>query len=324
MNKDYTYAVARIRTLELSLLNTAALEQLLAAHTYEEALHQLADRGFGNPELPLTAEHLLTAEKQKTWDTVSELVEDISDLEVLKVANDYQNLKAAIKLVYTDAQISPDRLFVSGGTLDPSVILKAIQERDYSYLPASMAEVSARAYDTLLHTGDGQLCDIILDRAALEAVYKAGQQAPDPVLKEYAILTTVAADIRIAARCSRLGKSLDFITKALAPCEELDTDRLAHGAMDGIRGIADYLETTDYAPAAEALMTSSAAFERWCSDLIIHKIKDQKSNPFTLGPLAAYVLARENELKCVRMILSGKQNDLPDEIIRERLGEMYV
>ena len=64
--------------------------------------------------------------------------------------------------------------------------------------------------------------------------------------------------------------------------------------------------------------------DSWCSDLVISQIKPQKSNPFTLGPVAAYVLARENEIKCVRMILSGKQNGLPEQVIRERLGEMYV
>ena len=38
----------------------------------------------------------------------------------------------------------------------------------------------------------------------------------------------------------------------------------------------------------------------------------------------AYVLARENEIKTVRIILSGKASKLPDEKIRERIREMYV
>jgi V/A-type H+-transporting ATPase subunit C len=53
-------------------------------------------------------------------------------------------------------------------------------------------------------------------------------------------------------------------------------------------------------------------------------MKPQKTNPFTIGPLAAYILARQNEIKCVRMVLSAKLNGLPDDMIRERLREMYV
>ena len=47
-------------------------------------------------------------------------------------------------------------------------------------------------------------------------------------------------------------------------------------------------------------------------------------NPFGIGPLAAYLIARENEIKTVRIILSGKLNELPEESIRERVREMYV
>jgi len=53
-------------------------------------------------------------------------------------------------------------------------------------------------------------------------------------------------------------------------------------------------------------------------------IKPQKYNPFSAGPLVAYVLARENEIKTVRIILTARLNELPEEQIRERIREMYV
>ncbi|MCI8402749.1 MAG: V-type ATPase subunit [Lachnospiraceae bacterium] len=324
MNKDYTYAVARIRGRENYLLSGPAMEQLAASKTYDEALHFLADRGWGDPDERLTAENLLAAEEKKTWELIGELEEDLSAFDVFHIADDYHNLKAAIKLAYTGASVESSRLFVNSGTIDPQVISRAIQEKDYSLLPEAMAQKAAEAYDTLLHTGDGQLCDVILDRASLEATYEAGKRAGNEVLKEYAVLTVVAADIKIAVRCGQVGKSLDFITRALAPCEELNIEALAHAALGGVENVAEYLTGTDYAPAAEALKESPAAFERWCDNLIIRHMKPQKSNPFTIGPLAAYILARENEIKCARMVLSGKLNGLPDETIRERLREMYV
>jgi V/A-type H+-transporting ATPase subunit C len=53
-------------------------------------------------------------------------------------------------------------------------------------------------------------------------------------------------------------------------------------------------------------------------------IRPQLYNSFSLGPLVAYVLARENEIKTVRIILTGKRSGLPEEFIRERAREMYV
>ena len=69
---------------------------------------------------------------------------------------------------------------------------------------------------------------------------------------------------------------------------------------------------------------SPSAFERWCDNRIIETMQPQKYNAFSVGPLIAYVIARENEIKTVRIILTGKQNDLPEESIRERVREMYV
>ena len=80
----------------------------------------------------------------------------------------------------------------------------------------------------------------------------------------------------------------------------------------------------DSAEGAQALLESPSAFERWCDNRIIQTISPQKYNAFTIGPVIAYVIARQNEIKTVRIILSGKLNDLPDDSIRERVREMYV
>ena len=99
---------------------------------------------------------------------------------------------------------------------------------------------------------------------------------------------------------------------------------LAHAALAGMDSIIEYLNGNGYAEGAEALKESPSAFERWCDNRIIQTIKPQKSNPFSVGPLGAYVIARENEIKTVRIILTCRQNGLPDDSIRERVREMYV
>ena len=51
---------------------------------------------------------------------------------------------------------------------------------------------------------------------------------------------------------------------------------------------------------------------------MIETIKPQKYNPFTAGPLVAYVLAKENEIKTVRIIPTARPNGLEEEQIREK------
>ncbi|HPU63224.1 MAG TPA: V-type ATPase subunit, partial [Mobilitalea sp.] len=122
----------------------------------------------------------------------------------------------------------------------------------------------------------------------------------------------------------KTGKDKDFLRRALAPCKSLDIEKLIESAAIGMEAIYDYLTRTVYSDAAPVLKESAQAFERWCDNRIIEYIKPQKYNPFTLSPLAAYLLARENEIKTVRILLSGKRNDIADNVIRERLRDIYV
>lgn len=321
MADKYIYAVARIRSKELSLLSGAFLEQLTAAKSYDQCIQLLHEKGWGGDGIT-NPEELLAAEREKTWGLISELVEDRSVFDVFLYANDYHNLKAAIKEIRMGHQFPG--IFISQGTLDVKRIRDSIQNREFQNLPEAMRGPAKEAYRALLHTQDGQLCDIIIDKAALEAIYRAGKESGNEFLKLYAELTVAAADIKTAVRASRTGKDRAFLKQALAPCDTLDIYRLAQAAIEGEDAIGLYLESTPYADAVEELHRSPSAFERWCDNLMIRRMKPQQYVPFGLGPLAAYILARENEVKSVRIVLSGKLNHLPEESIRERVREMYV
>jgi V/A-type H+-transporting ATPase subunit C len=141
---------------------------------------------------------------------------------------------------------------------------------------------------------------------------------------KYAELKVAVANINIAIRSFKTKKSKVFTLRALADCRSLDRKKLAAAACESLDAIYQYLLFTDYADAVEAIKESTSAFERWSDNLIIRHIRPQKSNPFTIAPLAAYILARENEIKTVRILLSGKRNDIADSSVRERMRDMYV
>ena len=315
---DYIYAVARIRAKELLCFGSPAMEQLMACKTYEECLRMLNEKGWGNGSAGQTPESLLDGERNKTWEQLRELVEDMSVFDVFLYANDYHNLKAAIKENYAPSHGAD--IYSSNGTIDPAVFRQAADEHDFSVLPAGMRDAAEEAMSVLRETGDGQLCDIIIDKAALNAILQAGKASGDPLLAFYAEHTVATANIKTAVRCQKTGKSLDFIQRALAECDTLDVSLLAQTAVESFEAMIEYLGRTCYSGAAEALTQSASAFERWCDNRLIEKIRPQKYETSTIGPLAAWLLARENEIKTVRILLSG----LSDDAIRERLREMYV
>ncbi|WP_418746858.1 V0D/AC39 family V-type ATPase subunit [Frisingicoccus sp.] len=319
---QYTYAVARIRALEVSLFSASTIEQLIACKDLESCLRFLQDKGWGGNDVPMDADAILTREREKIWETVGEMHVDMDVFNVLSYTNWFHNLKAAVKEVCTGK--SGANIFYEGTPIPKEEMLRIIREKDYKALPENMQAAAEEAVETLLHSGDGQLCDIIIDRATMEAIKEAGRQSQDDIIRDYAESTVAVANIKIAVRSSKTAKSLDFMKRAMAPCDSLNVDGLARAALAGMDSIIEYLSGNGYLEGALALKESPSAFERWCDNRIIQTIKPQKTNPFSIGPLVAYVIARENEIKTVRIILTCKQNGLSDDSIRERVREMYV
>ncbi len=321
MPEQYTYAVARIHTKESAMLNFQDMERLLAANEMTEAMAILAEKGYDSVGAE-GADEVVERERASLWKLISELVSDMSVFDIFLLEKDFHNLKAAVKSVVSTEKAP--KIFVEGGTVSWALIEKAVKNREFSDLPEFLKDTAEKAVKALLETGDGGICDVICDKAYLEACLSAGERSDSPMIRRYAELTVALSDIRIAARGARLGKAVEFFRRALAECKTLDCDSLGVAASKGIDELGEYLKMTDYSAVSELLKENYTVFEKWCDDRLMTEIKKEKNNYFTIAPIAAYILAKENELKMVGLVLTAKQNKLDEEVVRERLRELYV
>ncbi len=313
---NYAYAVARIRALEINLITNADIDRLMSCSDIESSLRLLSEKGWDTENYEL----MFSNEREKTWATVSELI-DNSLLSIFSFEKDFHNLKAAIKSLVTNDV--PDGIFYTDASFDKDTLLNIVKEKDFEKLPKYMQAPAREAYETLMHTGNGQLCDMILDKATLLAIKESAENSKEDILKDYAKSYIETANIKIAVRSAKTGKSEDFISNALAPFGSVNINDLSRAAAQGEEQLSAYLSENGFSKATQMLEKSVNAFECWCDNNIIDAIRPQKYNPFSAGPVIAYYLARENEIKTVKIILTCKQNGFSDESIRERIRKMY-
>lgn len=310
--EQYIFAVARTRVLETKLLSDAFIERLITASDASRCRMLLAEKGW---------EDDIDKEEAKILQTVIDLRVPRDEFEMITLPNLYHNLKAAIKEMVSDTD-NPQAFFP-----DPDYprerMLKILETKDYRALPEHMRDAAKEAYENFLATQDGQLCDIMIDRACLEAIRLAGEKSNEQVIRDYAKTTVEVSNIKIAYRCSKTGKHADFILKALATCRGMNLKEMSMAAAIGTEKFCEYLRGTSFSAAAAALEESASAFDRWCDNTLIEAIKPQKMNPFGIGPVFAYAIARQNEVKTVRLILLGKEIGLSQDAIRERVRKMY-
>ncbi|MGI5959386.1 MAG: V-type ATPase subunit [Massiliimalia sp.] len=322
MAEEYTYAVARVHAKELSLLTRQDLEQLLGCPTESDCLRVLSEKGFGEGQTGLDAEHLLEYEYHRTWEFLTQLMGDDTGLDLFRIGDDYHNLKAAVKCAAQN--VFHQGAFRRGGTLSWEDIYQAVKEQDWERLPKKLAECGEKAYSVLLQTKDGQAADMVIDRDCLEQILEKGMALKNETLREYARQMVALANLRVAVRCVRTGKGHTFLEQALVPCPGQNLYGMMAAAGEGIEQLGEYLQMTEFREAAGLVKGSYAQLEKWCDNRLFDVIRSQKHQVFGLAPLAGYWLAREAELGAVRLILSAKRNGLNTDLVRERLRELYV
>ncbi|MDR1639228.1 MAG: V-type ATPase subunit [Clostridiales bacterium] len=321
----WVYAVTRIHINEMNLLTRRDLEAMASFASVEDALSLLAGKGWDVKAAASGGlEAIIDRELEKTWALIAEAAGNIEELSVLRKPRDFHNLKAAMKLAFLGEPEGGQNLFLPYGTTPLDKIKKAVETRDFSKLPPDLGKAGADAWEILSQTGSGQLCEITLDRASLEASYQDAQSFGSQFLAKWARMAIDAANMKACARASKQGKTKGFFERLVASGGSLDKNSLIQASLSGFHELLSYLSKRGFKAAADALSLSGAAFEKWANDEQMRLIIPMKSRISGIEPLAAFILARESELRQARLILGAKANRLPDSALKERLGLTYV
>ena len=321
-DSDYAYAVARIRANEVRLLTRQDLDGLLLSGSAENCLARLAEKGWGggirrgdSGSGEQTEGQMLGAEYGKTWALIEELAPDMSVFRFMTVKNDYHNLKAALKarLAGTGWQ----HMRITPCAVSQEDMTRAVNEKEFGLLPGDMPEAADEAYDALVTWVDGQLCEMILDRAALEASLKEAKKQGG-LAEKLAALDVFSADMRIAYRSAAMKKTAAAIQRSLAAYPGLDIKQTSWKAAEGVGALVEYIADIDR-DASEALEKGLGQFEK-LTDLRRERLLEQhKYDTLGAAPLITYIVRRESEIANVRLVLAGLRNGVDAERIRAML-----
>ena len=111
---------------------------------------------------------------------------------------------------------------------------------------------------------------------------------------------------------------------ALCGSSDLEKEQLLKAALGGTESLFTFLESTPYSNAAALLKDSAAQYEKWCDDVIMELAETARMEAFGSDPLAAYYIAKEAEIKNIRILSVCKEFGADKETITERMRKLYV
>lgn len=332
-NKDYVFASSRVRGAEKNLLTREKAEKMADSRSVAEALKILADLGYGAEEDKEAAaeeniDGLLAKELRKAYDLILSIAPDKKELYPFLYPYDYHNLKVILKAEFTDQEAGPYLMEI--GTLDPRTLSVMVRERSFLAMSSIMREAVLSAVEVFSRTKDPQIIDFILDKACYAEMLLSAQQSGNRYLTDYVRLSIDAVNLKTFARLREMKRPWDFFSKVYLPGGRIP-EKLFTGSWDeGWEGIAEKLLPYGLMEAASlggtALRETGrfTVLEKLCDDCIMNFAKEAKYVSFGVEPLAAYLIAREGEIRLARIVLAGLSQGLTREQIGERMRKTYV
>ena len=174
------------------------------------------------------------------------------------------------------------------------------------------------------------MVDLILDKASYQEFVADIRNIESPFLQELSDLIVDMTNIRMFIRSRSLDKTWDFIMKLLIDGGTLDRDVYYRNSDKPVDSFVEDIRKSRYGDAVRKGLDlvksgkNSSGLEKALDDLLMSYIRSAKLVTIGVEPLIAYLFAKETEIRNARMIMTGKINNLPPDMIRERLRESYV
>lgn len=311
---EYAYSVAKVRAVETRLLDRTKLMRMAEAADRDEAVKILKENGYEGE----TAEEMLSGELQKTYAFLREISPSKEAFDIFLVKNDYHNIKVLLKAEFLGKNY--DYLLSPNGRYPAQLIKNAVQNREMKQFPNILKQAVEDAIALFEKTGDPQLCDLLLDRASYREMEQMAKNTQSAYVEDVVATMADLTNIRMFVRIRRMGKGADFLLRALVDAGKIKS---AEFVRDTAGSLKDLLRATPYEELAEN-EENITELEKQADNFLIRYIKKAKYITFGIEPLIAYLIAKENEVKLARIVLTGKKSHLPPEVIKERLRDSYV
>ncbi len=323
---DYAYSVSRIHAVERSLLDRGKIMQIAEAKTVSDALRMIYDAGYRSGE---DYEASFEAAVRDAYELVYSMAPDPRIFDVFRIENDYYNLKVLLKAEFLGREL--DYLLNPSCRAGLDKIREAVRERKGKEVSDTFAQAMDEALASFAKHKNVQLVDMIIDRACYAERLRFAEETGNAFVTGLVQTQIDLINLRTMLRLRKMGKPYAFAREAMLPGGSVSIDMLASGAVEPREAVLQSFGRsrygrllTDNAAAFDGGAEAMAALETACGDYLIDYMKSAKRVTFGVEPLVAYLFAKENEVKQLRIILVGKNNGMDGELLKRRLNIAYV
>lgn len=332
--EDYIFASSSARGKAKNLLDAKAVAKMASAKSKQEAIRVLAELGYDTEETNKSGDsgfvdRMLSLELTKAYRQVILTLPNQHALDTLLLVYDYHNIKALIKGEMADQD--PSDSIIDIGTIPKDTLIHMIKERDFVTMSFMMKSAIQYTLESFAKSKDPQHIDFILDRACYLNMKAEAVKSGCPFLQDYVILLIDTINLKTFARIREMKADWLAFNKVFLPGGKIAESLFVGGFEEDYAHFAEKLKPYHN---FEEVMTKGGIqlsetgrfteLERLCDDAIMNFATKAKFAPYGLEVPAAYLIAKEGEIRLVRIILAAIDQGLTNEQLASRVRRTYV
>jgi V/A-type H+-transporting ATPase subunit C len=320
IGSKYAYSFGRVKALEAALVDKAQFKRMAEAPTAAEAAKILSETAYADLEgadIP-TIENVLQEELRKVYDLAQHISPKKEITDLLQMRYDFHNAKVLLKAEIASREPA---YLIPLGIVEIEKLKKGFKER-IKDLPAPLAQAVEKARLRYEETNDTQVIDFVIDSEYVRSLLEHSQGYP--FLKEFFQMKIDLENIRNFVRCQRF--NVDFAKVYLeGGTVDLKTFETLQG--ESVESLTHAVQTRNYSHVVEEGLKDYeethrlTLYEKLTEDFLIEHLKRAKMVTLGIEPLLGYILAKEREIKQIRLILLGKLKGVD---IEKRMSDPYV
>jgi V/A-type H+-transporting ATPase subunit C len=175
-----------------------------------------------------------------------------------------------------------------------------------------------------------EIREIAAEERALEDRLALSESLDYPFIKDYLRHRIDLGNLKVFCRIKYLGLPQNRLEMILMQGGFLEASFFLDSFELSFGEVGDRLKASNYqavwVQATDELLDRETfvILEREQENFLMHYLRKAKYIVFGPEPVFAYILAKKRELQLIRFLGVGKLNQVPAEIIKERISETYV
>jgi len=308
---------------------------MLTSDSFEEAVNVLRETPYRNDvdriKEDKNYDSMFMKELHQTYDAMLEIVPNKELIELVGLRYAYHNLKVLFKEEITEQDL--DHLFIPIGRYPISELRQAVRTGGSEVLPEAYMDSIDEVKTDYDEYQNVQAVDIILDRRYFthlrflaDETGETGEFDIPALIERYIDYNNLSTLVR----GMKQKRTRNFMLTVLSSSGSIPKEELLSLVNKDLNDVELFYKKTVYRQLIERsidketgeLSTVKVDFET--DNAYMEKMREARLQSFGPMPVIAYLYAKETEVMNLRLVLSGKENGLTADEIRERMRLNYA